>query len=694
MKKHITFILFFFVFLYAQRVGAVEVYNQESQWTGTIKTRVRFDLTGSTLSWTITHVSSYQSVGSFQIQRNGTTLVNYVGSSAGQPYNQTQTGSTPVLAGDVITVLFASYTVPKAAQTITLSPSTASISADGTQLFTASGSLTGYVWGASSGTITGSGGTVTYTPTEAGTHTISVYAPEGPYDLASSTKTAQVTVDIAGQTCVLSPNGGSASIAKGQTFSGTMTGAQAGNQYNVAVISGPGSAAMQAGGAYVITANGTGLIHYRAWISAGNGYSRSADVFGNIAVTAATTATFDIPANTGTNTITYTFKDNNGNTVDTLVMAPGSAARIHTVTVPAGVTSVTQYSSVTGVKVVDNSLVVDEGNTNPVNIPGTVTAPTTTENPPPPATVKPPVTSTSVGSGSGSVWSAGNSSSDPSAQKDLLTSSIYREGVDKQVTELKTISTTAEAQKKQLDKIIKYQEDTTETSTKAKANAYLTAEKSVIEAAYNEKWAEVVGDFAPVKVAAPSVSASAWPTVNLPIIGTIVFSPYEITWLPAVMNVVREVVLWLMVAGFIRFGIEKAVDYSIQVSTVPNVTTTQDLLADAIPVVAEKVQWIKQGVTAVMLVGVLIVLFGASVLLINTRLDEFFTSTNIKEFISGGSVIAAAIANAGGSPLWGWIAEFFPLGAFLSLVIAETALLIFMSPVFLLASVLVRTLRA
>ena len=81
------------------------------------------------------------------------------------------------------------------------------------------------------------------------------------------------------QTALMNFDGNPLALEKGQSMTGTVTGAQSINPYNFAVVSGPVTISGNATtGEYVVTSNGTeGPWQVKAWISEGNGYSRSPD---------------------------------------------------------------------------------------------------------------------------------------------------------------------------------------------------------------------------------------------------------------------------------------------------------------------------------------------------------------------------------------------------------------------------------
>jgi len=81
-----------------------------------------------------------------------------------------------------------------AAQTVTITPSTASILAGNSQLFTASGGHTSYVWSLTGGgALAYDGANATVEATNGGTYTLSVWAPAGTGWLRSNDATATIT---------------------------------------------------------------------------------------------------------------------------------------------------------------------------------------------------------------------------------------------------------------------------------------------------------------------------------------------------------------------------------------------------------------------------------------------------------------------------------------------------------------------
>jgi len=237
------------------------------------------------------------------------------------------------------------------------------------------------------------------------------------------------------QTASLSPDGGAASIVEGQTFVGTASGAQGGNPYNISIVSGPGSASINSStGAYTVTANGSGLIHYKVWISAGGGYTRSPDAESNIAVTNSAKVKVTVPANNGSYPIVYKLWQN-GVVVGTHTQMPGASAFIVVLPVSASDGPVTMTSQTQGVMINDG--IVTEVPGGVIDNPETTLTPSidppTTVVPPPPDVKAPGTSVTSKLPRVKVTWGASGQGSTPSTQTDILTNKTYREGVEKQL---------------------------------------------------------------------------------------------------------------------------------------------------------------------------------------------------------------------------------------------------------------------
>ena len=283
---------------------------------------------------------------------------------------------------------------------------------------------------------TNTSGTVTLTTLGSGSR---VYAFGGRFTNGSNAQvlnfsSALVFPDLA-QTASLSPAGGAASILTGQTFSGIATGAQAGNSYNISIVSGGGGASINAStGAYTITAGPTGgLIHYKVWISAGGGYARSADVESNIAVSLSKKVTVTIPENNSSYPIKYTLRQG-GVVIGTYIQPVGHSAYILQIDVGSNGGVVTMTATSIGVKRDGVSYIDDPSQEIEYVISDEILPDVPASVPPTPLNdIKKP-----SDTNSSSVWTPGNQSSDPAQQTDLLTNKVFREGVDKALSQGKT----------------------------------------------------------------------------------------------------------------------------------------------------------------------------------------------------------------------------------------------------------------
>lgn len=347
------------------------------------------------------------------------------------------------------------------------------------------------------------------------------------------------------QTATLSPNGGAASLVEGQSFNGTATGAQAGNPYNISIVSGQGSASINSStGAYTIIANGPGLIHYKVWISAGGGYDRSADAESNIAVAASKKVKVTIPANNGKYSITYKLYQG-GVEIGSHTQAPGASAFIVVIDVGANDGPVTMKSFTNGIMTDGVVFVEDEtGNVEEV-IPVTITptndpdAPPTTI--PPPNTTTPTTTTPTPGGSSGTVWS-----STGGAGTDALTNATYREGVGKLLDAINTTEVP--------------QAESQETAINNATNEGVTMAQSVMDAAADVKdnvqaAKTALGDKQPIIVAVSGSQlvysytlaqiGKTW-TIDLS------FAQTPITLMRTVIKVLFMLFMWFLYAKTLR----------------------------------------------------------------------------------------------------------------------------------------------
>jgi hypothetical protein len=278
------------------------------------------------------------------------------------------------------------------------------------------------------------------------------------------------------------------------------------------------------------------------------------------------------------------------------------------------------------------------------------------------------------------IWRSVPINNDPTQQKDLLTNAIYREGVDK----------TVEAINQGREELKPEDVPAKESGFKAAIDA--TVQK--VQQKADADWAQHVGDSPTLaNDVAGSISGSTeWPTVSIPLLGTIEFSPYKIPWLMPVLNAAREIILWLMVYGFVYHGIRRANEYELQLVTVTPPPTTMTA-AELVPAAGQLVAWLKGTLTALGIVTACIVAYGAAVLLINTHIMAI-VGYGWKIVTSGGNVLSNALGSAASNPFWKLAQEFFPLNAFFQLMGADLVLTFSMGKIFILASGIVRAIRA
>lgn len=246
---------------------------------------------------------------------------------------------------------------------------------------------------------------------------------------ASGTPTQEIKIPLAGSIQTVSLTNPVVPDIVGHSITGTATGAQGGNAYNISVISGSISASINSStGAYQIIANGVGPASYKVWISAGNGYNRSNDASGSGTVGNGYKVKLTIPANPGQYTIIYTISQN-GAVIGTTTQLPGAGARIVSFTVPTP-DPVVVTSRTVGVIWQDNHYIytgdpndsVDTGITDSV-------MPSSSDDPTPAPVTTPPTANANNPTdpaNTGTVWTQNSGS-----QTDLLTNSVFRQGVEK-----------------------------------------------------------------------------------------------------------------------------------------------------------------------------------------------------------------------------------------------------------------------
>lgn len=84
-----------------------------SQWDPQIYSIVQwtYNYGTATISWAITHTSSYTGLGNFNVGKNAVVVATYSdGGIPGRPYSQSQSGSTTASPGDIMTAIDDAFT--------------------------------------------------------------------------------------------------------------------------------------------------------------------------------------------------------------------------------------------------------------------------------------------------------------------------------------------------------------------------------------------------------------------------------------------------------------------------------------------------------------------------------------------------------------------------------------------------------
>ena len=199
---------------------------------------------------------TFPSLGSYSVT---------VYSPAGNGYSQSNTATALV-------------TVTAAAQSVSLMPPSATISAGQSVSFTASGGQNGYVWG---GSASGSGAAQNVTFPNVGTYTVTAYSPAGGIYAVSNTASSTVNVLAVGQTISLTPT--VATIYAGQAVGFTASGGVNGYVW--------GGAASGSGPSQTVTFGSAGIYTVTVYAPAGGNYAQSATLSATVTVANRPTAT-------------------------------------------------------------------------------------------------------------------------------------------------------------------------------------------------------------------------------------------------------------------------------------------------------------------------------------------------------------------------------------------------------------------
>lgn len=405
-----------------------------------------------------------------------------------------------------------------------------------------------------------------------------------------------------------------------------------------------------------------------------------------------------------------------GAQVGSITLGAGDAV-IQTFTVPTG-SLVEVYAEVDGLTRDGPSWVAVEGAITEQRLAGLIPESGTGT---PPATVIPepdtpkqkPVDEPTPGSGSQTskpVWENPIPNNDPQDQKDLLTNPVYRQGVDKVVGGLSRLEQAIKDSQNstQIDLSgVEQRLDAIKEKMPEKASAddisesqilsAFTSGKAQVSAAWETAAAEWKGG-TPQQAGAVQLTPSGgvqWPQFTLPIVGLIKFDPYEkFPWIITLFNWTREILLWLLVYGFIRLRVYEVNDYSMRLATAPQVQTSI-AAQDLVPVAGQFGSWLKGSLSVIGIVTVVGVTVGIVVGLVNTEMVRL-VGTGMKTAVEGTSALQTLVASVAGTygPAAGkLLLELFPLAATLQLFLAEIVLVALQGPIWSGAALLIRVIR-
>jgi hypothetical protein len=172
----------------------------------------------------------------------------------------------------------ASISVLPDPQSVTISPTSQTITAGGSISFSASGGQNGYIW---AGAASGGGNPKTVTFSNAGTYNVTVYSPAGGIYAQSNTASATITVTPNGQNVTLSP-------ANENIYAGGSVTFSAAGGVNGYVW---GGSASGGGSSQTVTFSSAGSYTVTVYSPAGNGYTQSNTATATITAAARPSAT-------------------------------------------------------------------------------------------------------------------------------------------------------------------------------------------------------------------------------------------------------------------------------------------------------------------------------------------------------------------------------------------------------------------
>lgn len=300
------------------------------------------------------------------------------------------------------------------------------------------------------------------------------------------------------------------------------------------------------------------------------------------------------------------------------------------------------------------------------------------------------------------VWQGNAGSSD------LLTNGVFREGVSRLANAItSSASGGGEAVdvsgiESRLDTVnanleaLKEEEEIDEAPSEGVLQAALNAAKAQVESAWtsaSSEWKQGL----PTTGGGVGVGAtsSEWPSFEVPRYGVVELNPYtKAPWLITLLNVGREILLWLLVVGFCKLRVWEIGEYAKTLAGAPQVQTSV-AAQDLVPVGGQLLSWLKGSVSVIGILTVVSVTVGVAIGMVNTELGSLVGMTMDTVSGSTGGVTSALATLAGGSggAAVRLMSELFPLDAILQLALAELVLSGLQIPLWVGAMLVVRAIR-
>ena len=530
-------------------------------------------------------------------------------------------------------------------------------------------------------------------------------------------KWAHYQVPSGTQTCVISNPGASVEVAS--AFVGRATGSKGGNKYNLAIVAGPGGGSINdVTGDYTIFGNGVGTIVWQVWISEGNGYPKS-----NVVETYSTvvqgqkkkSVTVTIPAGDGLHAVQYDiFQD--GVKIGSYQQPGGANAAIKQVWVDSTGGPVTLITTTSGI-VRDGVNIVDSGDgsgnvtksslliphSNEVSNGATVAASNVTSVPVIDSKgnvtqATNPTAGNPAKNTSGVVWSSAGGS-----QTDLVTNTVYREGVGKIYQKMDEEIERRKAREQERDKKMDIpgldlsEYDATNRESQLGIAVTVAGEKvedagdSVQSALENygpkDDWKQEGAN--EVKAIDPN---EVLPKFTVKAGGTEIDADFNPFTNPALslgawsvgLAAVRELILWAMAYAFVHFSCQIVDRKCAELMIVPSFRNS-GTKESTVPIYGQS----KAFLVSLISTTTVILFFSSIVVFINSNIVSIASFT-LKSFFGGagagakaGGLVSSAFDALGANALLAFFLRVFPLDAFLQFSILELLVYMMAVPLFI-----------